>query len=44
MTMARITTLGFTSFAVVDVETGTELVRFDNFNDAKDFIEFFVVL
>ncbi len=41
MTMQRITVFGAsTVFAIVDIETDTEILRFDNYDDAVEFMHF----
>ncbi len=40
MSIARINHFGFINFAVIDNASGNELVRFDRYTDAVEFIMF----
>jgi len=41
MSIVRINSFGFVNFAVIDNATGYEMVRFDRYTDAVEFILFF---
>ena len=40
MSITRVNHFGFVNFAVIDNSSGQELVRFDSYNDAVEFIMF----
>jgi len=40
MSIVRVNHFGFVNFAVIDNDSGNELVRFDSYNDAVEFIMF----